>query len=207
VAKAVQLMKLRFAVITSVDRDDLKDGGSKAFAETILKVRELNPETKIEVLIPDFKGHSDQLQHIIDAEPDVLNHNTETVPSLYRRVRPQGRYHWTLKVLRESREAGLITKTGMMLGLGEKKDEVLQVMDDLVENGCQILTLGQYMQPTRLHFPIQRFITPEEFAEYKEEGLRRGFDAVESGPLVRSSYHADQTARAAHEAKNLKSKG
>lgn len=192
VAEAVQIMKLRHAVITSVNRDELKDGGSILFAETIRKVREMNPATRIEVLIPDFKGKEENLDRILDARPDILNHNTETVPSMYRRVRPQARYEWTLKVLRRAKEAGFITKTGIMLGLGETREELLKVMQDLADIKVDILTLGQYLQPSKEHLPVDRFLTPEEFRELHEIGMAMGFRNVESGPLVRSSYHAEQ---------------
>jgi lipoic acid synthetase len=192
VAESVRSMGLKHAVITSVDRDELPDCGAGHFAETIVRVRKVNPETTIEVLIPDFKGNLDHLQHVIDAGPDVLNHNTETVPSLYRRVRPQARYDWTLSVLRESKRQGMRTKTGIMLGLGETRNELLDTMQDLVTVGVDVLTLGQYMQPTRDHLPVERWVTPEEFDEYRIVGEQMGFDIVESGPLVRSSYHAER---------------
>lgn len=192
VADAVLSMNLKHAVITSVNRDELADGGSRIFADTILAVREANPDITIEVLIPDFKGKIAALQNIIDARPDVLNHNTETVPRLYRRVRPQAKYEWTLSVLKESKAQGLRTKTGIMLGLGEKREELLTVMQDLCDVGVDVFTLGQYLQPTKAHLPVERFVHPDEFAELREIGLRMGFDWVESGPLVRSSYHAER---------------
>ncbi|MBL7991762.1 MAG: lipoyl synthase [Candidatus Kapabacteria bacterium] len=192
VADAVLSMNLKHAVITSVNRDELADGGSRIFADTILAVREANPSITIEVLIPDFKGKIAALQNIIDARPDVLNHNTETVPRLYRRVRPQAKYEWTLSVLKESKAQGLRTKTGIMLGLGEKREELLTVMQDLCDVGVDVFTLGQYLQPTKAHLPVERFVHPDEFAELRDIGLRMGFDWVESGPLVRSSYHAER---------------
>lgn len=192
VAEAVLSMNLKHAVITSVNRDELADGGSRIFGDTILAVREANPSITIEVLIPDFKGKIAALQNIIDARPDVLNHNTETVPRLYRRVRPQAKYEWTLSVLKESKAQGLRTKTGIMLGLGEKREELLTVMQDLCDVGVDVFTLGQYLQPTKAHLPVERFVHPDEFAELREIGLRMGFDWVESGPLVRSSYHAER---------------
>lgn len=192
VAEAIQQMNLKHAVITSVNRDERADGGASIWAETINKVKELNPGLTIEVLIPDFKGKMENLQKVIDTRPDVLNHNTETVPSLYKKVRPQGKYHWTLSVLRECKSQGLRTKTGIMLGLGEEKTELLQVMQDLREVGVNVLTLGQYLQPTKNHLPVDRFVHPDEFNEYRETGLQMGFDIVESGPLVRSSYHAER---------------
>lgn len=192
VAEAVLSMNLKHAVITSVNRDELADGGSRIFADTILAVREVNPGITIEVLIPDFKGKTAALQNIIDARPDVMNHNTETVPRLYRRVRPQAKYEWTLGVLKESKSQGLRTKTGIMLGLGEQREELLTVMQDLCAVGVDVLTLGQYLQPTKAHLPVERFVHPDEFAELREIGLQMGFDWVEAGPLVRSSYHAER---------------
>jgi lipoic acid synthetase len=192
VAEAVLSMNLKHAVITSVNRDELADGGSRIFADTILAVREVNPGITIEVLIPDFKGKTAALQNIIDARPDVMNHNTETVPRLYRRVRPQAKYEWTLGALKESKAQGLRTKTGIMLGLGEKREELLTVMQDLCAVGVDVLTLGQYLQPTKAHLPVERFVHPDEFAELRELGLQMGFNWVESGPLVRSSYHAER---------------
>lgn len=192
VAEAIQQMNLVHAVITSVNRDELPDGGSTIWATTIRETKRLSPNTSVEVLVPDFKGKLENLHRIIEEKPDILNHNTETVPRLYRRVRPQGKYHWTLEVLKESKRLGMRTKTGIMLGLGETKEEVLEVMHDLVGVGCDILTLGQYLQPTKNHLPVDRFVHPDEFAEYKKIGLEIGFNYVESGPLVRSSYHAER---------------
>lgn len=192
VAEAVRQMGVRHAVITSVNRDELSDGGASLFAETIRCTRQLNPGVRVEVLIPDFKGNKDSLQKIIDAAPDILNHNTETVPSLYRKVRPQGRYEWTLDLLEEAKRQGATTKTGIMLGLGETREELLNVMKDLVARKVDILTLGQYLQPTKAHLPVERFVTPEEFDELRIIGLKMGFRYVESGPLVRSSYHAER---------------
>jgi lipoic acid synthetase len=192
VAEAVTQMGVKHAVITSVNRDELKDGGASVFAETIRQTRLANPGVRIEVLIPDFKGKHELLQQIIDAAPDILNHNTETVPTLYRTVRPQGKYHWTLSVLREAKRQGMTTKTGIMLGLGEEREELLATMRDLAEVGVDILTLGQYLQPTKSHLPVKRFVTPQEFDELRDLGLAMGFRYVESGPLVRSSYHAER---------------
>lgn len=192
VAFATKKMNLRHVVITSVNRDELPDGGAKVFADTIRAVRRDNPTTRIEVLIPDFKARIESLQQIIDAKPDIINHNTETVPSLYRTVRPQAKYRWSLGVLRLAKDAGFITKTGIMLGLGEEREELVRVMADLVEIKVDILTLGQYLQPTPNHLPVHRFVHPDEFAELREIGLSMGFRNVESGPLVRSSYHAEQ---------------
>jgi len=192
VAEAVASMNLKHCVITSVNRDEMKDGGSTIWAETILRTRELSPNTTIEVLIPDFKGNMENLQRVIDARPNILNHNTETVPRLYRHVRPQGKFHWTLDVLRESKRQGMRTKTGVMLGLGETPTEVLEVMKELRGVNVDILTLGQYLQPTKNHLPVDRFVHPDEFAHYRNVGLEMGFAVVESGPLVRSSYHAER---------------
>lgn len=192
VAEAVASMNLKHCVITSVNRDEMKDGGSTIWAETIRRTRELSPSTTIEVLIPDFKGNMENLQRIIDERPDILNHNTETVPRLYRHVRPQGKFHWTLEVLRESKRQGMRTKTGVMLGLGETPAEVLDVMKELRAVNVDILTLGQYLQPTKNHLPVDRFVHPDEFAHYRTVGLAMGFAVVESGPLVRSSYHAER---------------
>jgi lipoic acid synthetase len=192
VAEAVRLMGVKHAVITSVNRDELKDGGAAIFAETIRRTRLENPAVRVEVLIPDFKGNREALQMIIDAKPDILNHNTETVPSLYRKVRPQGRYQWTLDLLEEAKRQGMTTKTGIMLGLGEEREELLRTMQDLVDRKVDILTLGQYLQPTKGHLAVDRFVPPSEFDELREIGLRIGFRYVESGPLVRSSYHAER---------------
>lgn len=192
VAEAVRSMQLVHCVITSVNRDELPDGGARLWAETIRAVRLLNPTTTIEVLIPDFKGKLELVQIVLDAAPDIVGHNTETVPRLYRRVRPQGKYQWTLEVLRYAKEQGFRTKSGLMLGLGETKDEVLAVMKDLRGVSCDILTLGQYLQPTKNHLPVERFVHPDEFAAYRQHGLAMGFLHVESGPLVRSSYHAER---------------
>jgi lipoic acid synthetase len=192
VADAIESMGIRHAVITSVNRDELADGGAGVFAETIRQSRARVPGLRLEVLIPDFKGKLELLQLIIDAKPDILNHNTETVPSLYRTVRPQGRYDWTLSVLAEAKRQGMTTKTGIMLGLGEEREELLATMRDLVDRGVDVLTLGQYLQPTKSHLPVVRFVHPDEFDELRDRGLEMGFRFVESGPLVRSSYHAER---------------
>lgn len=192
VAEAVQLMRLKHCVITSVNRDELKDGGAAIWAKTIEEVRKLNPNTTIEVLIPDFKGKLEPLQMVLEQRPDILNHNTETIPRLYRRVRPQAKFEWSMNVIRQAKNAGLRTKSGIMLGLGESKDEILFVMDSLLENGCDIMTMGQYLQPTKQHLPVERYVTPQEFEELKQIGLQKGFKYVESAPLVRSSYHAER---------------
>lgn len=195
VAEAVEILKLKYAVITSVNRDELKDGGASVWAETIRCVRERNPETKIEVLIPDFCSNWDALQVVIDARPDVLNHNTETVPRLYLPVRPQGNFDRSLELLKISKEKGMVTKSGIMLGLGETKEEVIEVLKAWREVNVDLVTLGQYMQPTERHLPVARWVTPAEFDEYREIGMEMGFTNVFSGPLVRSSYHADEQAQ------------
>ena len=192
VADAVRQLNLKHAVITSVNRDELKDGGAHIFAETIRQIRKKSPGCRIEVLIPDFQGDYDSLKLVIDARPDILNHNVETIPRLYKEVRPQAKYDRSLWVLEESHRQGLVTKSGLMVGLGETPDEVLSVMRDLREINCDILTIGQYLQPTKAHLPVDRFVHPNEFQMYKEKGLQMGFRFVESGPLVRSSYHADE---------------
>ncbi len=192
VGEAVKKMGLKHAVVTSVNRDELPDGGAGIFAETIRQIRQQVPGCKVEVLIPDFRGDTCAVKMIIDAKPEILNHNTETVPRLYHPVRPQGRYEWTLNVLQFAKQNGMITKSGMMLGLGETTDEILEVMSDLRRAKVDILTLGQYLQPTKGHLSVDRFVHPDEFAMLKEEGMEMGFRHVESGPLVRSSYHADE---------------
>ncbi len=192
VGLAVANLNLKHAVITSVNRDELPDGGSGIFANTISHIRTQAPQCRIEVLIPDFKGNPEPLQKVLDACPDILNHNTETVPRLYRQVRPQGDYQWSLDVLRISKSNKMVTKTGLMLGLGESSQEVLEVMNELAQIKVDILTLGQYLQPSTAHLPVHRFVSPHEFAEYRTAGLGMGFRHVESGPLVRSSYHADE---------------
>lgn len=190
VGEAVAIMKLRHAVITSVNRDELFDGGAHIFANTIHEIRKRLPYCKVEVLIPDFMGSEDALNIVLDAQPDVLNHNVETVPRLYRTVRPQAHYHRSLEVLERSKAKGFVTKTGIMLGLGETSDEVIEVMGDLRAVNVDIFTIGQYLQPTKNHLPVERFVHPDEFAMLKRKGMEMGFRHVESGPLVRSSYHA-----------------
>ena len=192
VAEAIHLMSVKHAVLTSVDRDELKDGGSIIWANTIKAVRALNPETTLETLIPDFKGEWDNLQRIIDVAPEVVSHNMETVESMTRKVRIQAKYHRSLEVLRRLKDGGMRTKSGLMLGIGETQDEVLATMRNLADNGLDVLTLGQYLQPTPKHLPVIRFVHPDEFAFYREEGYKMGFDYVESGPLVRSSYHSER---------------
>jgi len=192
VAEAIHLMKVKHAVVTSVDRDELKDGGSIIWYNTINAIKSLNPNTTLETLIPDFRGFKDQIQRIIDAAPNVVSHNMETVERITKQVRIQAKYRRSLEVLETLKKGGMRTKTGIMLGLGETKEEVIQSMHDLVAVGTDVLTLGQYLQPTKKHLPVQRFVHPDEFAELREIGYSIGFDYVESGPLVRSSYHSDK---------------
>ncbi len=192
VAESVKLMNVKHCVLTSVDRDDLKDGGSIIWAETIRAVRAVSPGTTMETLIPDFAGIWPNLQRVIDERPEVISHNLETVRRLTKQVRVQAKYDRSLEALKIISASGVRTKSGVMLGLGETHDEVLETMNDLLNNGVQILTLGQYLQPTKNHMPIAEFITPEKFAEYKKTALEMGFKYVESGPLVRSSYHAEK---------------
>ncbi len=196
VAQAVQRMGLRHAVITSVNRDEIEDGGSRIFAETIRWTRRLSPDVTIEVLIPDFKGDESALATVLAAEPEILNHNTETIPRLYRTVRPQAIYERTLELLGRAKtiDPGTLTKSGVMVGLGETQPEILDVFADLADEGVDILTIGQYMRPTPAHLPVERYWTPEEFDDLKESALAMGFQHVESGPLVRSSYHAEEQA-------------
>ncbi len=192
VAEAIHLMKVKHAVITSVDRDELKDGGSTIWHNTIRAVKQLNPETTLETLIPDFKGIKDQIQQVIDAAPEVVSHNIETVERLTKRVRIQAKYWRSMEVLRTLKEGGMRVKSGIMLGLGETKEEVIQTLTDLRDNGVDVVTIGQYLQPTKKHLPVDRFVHPDEFAEYREIGYTLGLDYVESGPLVRSSYHSER---------------
>ena len=204
VADAIETMALRHAVITSVDRDDLADGGASIFADTIRETRARVPGCRIEVLIPDFQGVEASLRAVLDAGPDVLNHNIETVPRLYRMARSGGRYPRSLELLDRSRRhaPGIATKTGIMVGLGEETPEVVAVFDDLRRVGVSILTIGQYLRPTASHAPMARYYHPDEFAALKSEALARGFVHVESGPLVRSSYHAHEQAEAYEEARS-----
>ena len=192
VADAVKKLNLRHAVITSVARDDLKDGGSFIFAETIKKIREQQPGCTIEVLIPDFKGDLDALDLVLDAQPEILNHNLETVERLQGPLRIQAKYDRSLSVLKHAKSRGFITKSGIMVGVGESYDEVYQTLADLRKIDCNILTVGQYLPPTKQHYPMERFYHPDEFAEIKKRALVMGFTHVESGPMVRSSYHADE---------------
>lgn len=192
VAEAIKLMGVKHAVITSVNRDELKDRGAEIWYQTVALTKQVSPETTIETLIPDTKGNWDALYRMIDGGQEVVSHNMETVGRLYRLVRPQAKYERSLEQIKRTREAGKRTKTGIMLGLGETKEEVFKAMDDLAANGLMILTLGQYLQPTKMHLEVAEFIHPDIFAMYKEEGLKRGLKYVESGPLVRSSYHAER---------------
>jgi lipoic acid synthetase len=198
VANAIQTLDLTYVVITSVDRDDLADGGANHFARTIAEVRARLPQCRVEVLIPDFKGDEAALQTVLDAAPDVLNHNIETVPRLYRTARPGGRYERALQLLDRSRTYAprIPTKSGLMVGLGEEFDEVVATLRDLREAGCQIVTIGQYLRPTLANLPMTRYYTPAEFADLRQIGLDLGFGHVESGPLVRSSYHAHEQTQA-----------
>ena len=192
VAESIRLMRLNHAVITSVDRDDLEDLGASHWTKTLLKIKEINPETTIEALIPDFQGKKDLISQVISAGPDILSHNMETVRRISPMVRSVAKYDTSLSVIKLISESGITAKSGIMVGLGESKDEVLQTMDDLLEAGCKILTIGQYLQPTHKHYPVAEYITPEQFCEYKTIGEKKGFQTVESGPLVRSSYHAEK---------------
>jgi lipoic acid synthetase len=197
IAEAVRAMRLRHVVITSVNRDERADGGAPIFAMVIRRIRQLQPGCSIEVLIPDFKGSPDALKIVMDAQPEILNHNVETVPRLFKRVQPQDRYEWAMTVLANAKQMDplVLTKSGIMLGLGETHDEVLSVMRDLAARGVDILTIGQYLQPSKQHLPVERFWLPEEFEQLHNVGLEMGFKWVESGPLVRSSYRADEQVR------------
>ena len=192
VAAAIARLDLRHAVITSVNRDELPDGGADIFARTIQEVNRLCPSTSVEVLIPDFQGNWDALRTVLDAGPDILNHNIESVPRLYRLMRPQAKYERSLELLRRAAEAGALTKSGMMLGAGETREEIEQTVRDLADVDCAVLTLGQYLSPSADHVPVDRFVPPEEFDELRNFALGLGFRHVESGPLVRSSYHAEE---------------
>jgi lipoic acid synthetase len=192
VAKAIKLMGVKHAVITSVNRDELKDRGAEIWYQTVAETKKSSPETTIETLIPDVKGNWVALHRMIEGGQEVVSHNMETVGRLYRMVRPQAKYDRSLEQLKRIREAGMRTKSGIMLGVGETNEEVFKAMDDLVENGLMILTLGQYLQPTKMHLEVAEFIHPDTFDMYREEGLKRGLKYVESGPLVRSSYHAER---------------
>jgi len=192
VAEAIQLMQVKHAVITSVNRDELKDRGAEIWHQTIKSIKETSPQTTIETLIPDVKGNWEALERMISAGQEVVSHNMETVESLYRKVRPQAKYARSLEQIQRTKDFGKRTKSGIMVGLGEKDEEVFKIMDDLVAHGCDVLTIGQYLQPTKMHLEVDSFVHPDKFAEYKEVGLQKGFNFVESGPLVRSSYHAER---------------
>lgn len=192
VAEAIFLMQVKHAVITSVNRDELKDRGAEIWYRTVVNVKEKSPATTIETLIPDVKANWDALERMISGGQEVVSHNMETIEDLYRKVRPQAKYQRSLEQIKRTKDYGKRTKSGIMVGLGESKDQVFKIMDDLVEHGCDVLTIGQYLQPTKMHLEVADFIHPDLFAEYKEVGLSKGFDFVESGPLVRSSYHAER---------------
>lgn len=192
VAEAIDLMGVKHAVITSVNRDERKDRGAEVWYQTVVQVKERTPQVTIETLIPDVKATWWALERMISAGQEVVSHNMETVQSLYRKVRPQAKYDRSLEQIKRTKEFGKRTKSGIMVGLGETKDEVFQIMDDLLENGCDVLTIGQYLQPTKMHLEVAEFVHPDTFKLYEEEGMKRGFDFVESGPLVRSSYHAER---------------
>jgi lipoic acid synthetase len=192
VAEAAAKMDLQHAVITSVNRDEREDGGAPIFAEVIRLIREKQPGCTVEVLTPDFRGIESAIETVFDAQPDLFNHNVETVPRLYRRVRPQADYERSLRVLDMAKEDGLRTKSGIMVGLGEEREEVLEIMDDFVEIGLDVMTIGQYLQPSEMHLPVEDFVRPEVFDWYKEVGEAKGLDHVESSPLTRSSYHAEE---------------
>lgn len=192
VAEAIGLMKVKHAVITSVNRDELKDRGAEVWYQTVRAVKEASPETTIETLIPDVKATWWALERMISAGQEVVSHNMETVQSLYRKVRPQAKYERSLEQIRRTKEFGKRTKSGIMVGLGETAEEVYRIMDDLLEHGCDVLTIGQYLQPTKMHLEVVEYVHPDIFAQYKETGLQKGFQFVESGPLVRSSYHAER---------------
>ncbi len=195
VVDAIKQLDLRHAVITSVNRDELHDGGASIFKECVRLLREEKPDCTVEILIPDFKGEEKAFEIIMQYPPDILNHNLETVKRLYHAVRPQAKYERSMNLIKWFKSKGLKTKSGIMVGIGETKEEVLSLMKDLYSHGCDIMTIGQYLQPTKQHLPVDRFVTPEEFRMYIEEGLKIGLKIIESSPLVRSSYHADQHAR------------
>jgi len=195
-AESVRIMGVKHCVITSVDRDDLDDQGAGLWAQTIIEVKRVNPQTKVEVLIPDFRGEKPLIQKVIDAGPDVVSHNLETVERLTPVIRSASSYRRSLEVIRYIAQNLKIAKSGIMLGLGESHDEILQTMDDLLEAGCKVMTIGQYLAPTINHMPVKKYISPEEFTEYRDTGLKKGFSFVESSPLVRSSYHADKHVNA-----------
>ncbi len=194
-ANSIRLMKLKHCVVTSVDRDDLDDFGSSHWADCITKVKEINPQTSIEVLIPDFQGNRDCIQRVIDARPEIISHNLETVERLTPQIRSKAKYRLSLEVLKQIAESGIRAKSGIMLGLGETEEEVMQVMDDLLEVDCKIITIGQYLQPSRQNYPVVDYITPEKFEYYRLKALEKGFEFAESAPLVRSSYHAENQVK------------
>ena len=191
IAESIKLMNVKHSVITSVDRDDLEDGGAAFWAETIKKIKEVNPETTIETLIPDFDGVEEDIQKVIDVKPEVISHNLETTERLTPQIRSRAKYRRSLQVIKQIAESGLVAKSGIMLGLGETEEEILQVMDDLLAVGCKVMTIGQYLAPTLEHIPVKEYITPEKFEEYHKIGIEKGFEFVESSPLVRSSYRAE----------------
>ena len=192
VAEAIKLMQVKHAVITSVNRDELKDRGAEIWYQTVVLTKEYSPSTTIETLIPDVKSNWDALFRMVEGGQEVVSHNMETVKELYRKVRPQAKYERSLEQIKRTKELGKRTKTGIMVGLGETKDQMIEAMEDLANNGCDVLTIGQYLQPTKMHLAVEDFVHPDTFAEYKEIGMNMGFDFVESGPLVRSSYHAER---------------
>ena len=192
VAEAIKLMGVKHAVITSVNRDELKDRGAEIWYQTVVNVKEMAPEVTIETLIPDVKANWEALTRMVEGGQEVVSHNMETVETLYRKVRPQAKYHRSLEQIKLTKEMGKRTKSGIMVGLGETEEQVFKTMDDLVENGCDVLTIGQYLQPTKMHLAVEEFVHPDTFAKYKEVGLEKGFAFVESSPLVRSSYHAER---------------
>lgn len=192
VAEAIKLMQVKHAVLTSVNRDELKDRGAEIWYQTVVQVKQASPETTIETLIPDVRANWDALNRMIEGGQEVVSHNMETVRSLYKKVRPQAKYDRSLEQIQRTKDAGKRTKSGFMVGLGETKDEVLEIMHDLHQHGCDVVTIGQYLQPTKMHLEVDSYVHPDTFAYYKEEGLKMGIDFVESGPLVRSSYHAER---------------
>ena len=192
VARSVKLMKVKHCVLTSVDRDDLEDGGASIWAETIRKIKQVSPETTIEALIPDFDGRKELIMQVVDAGAEVVSHNLETVERLTPLIRSRAKYNVSLKVIRIISESKARSKSGIMLGLGEKRKEVLQTMDDLLAVGCEVMTIGQYMQPTRKHLDVKEYVSPDVFEDYRKTGLEKGFRFIESSPLVRSSYHAEK---------------
>ncbi|GDX52548.1 lipoyl synthase [Bacteroidota bacterium] len=192
VAEAIKLMKVKHAVLTSVNRDEMKDGGAAIWAATVNAVREISTGTTMETLIPDFKGSVESVEKIIEVAPEVVSHNMETIKRLYKQVRPQAKYERSLKVIKQLKDGGMRTKSGVMVGFGEHKEEILQVMNDLLEHGCDVMTIGQYLQPTKNHLEVKEWVHPDVFKYYHDEGMKKGFQIVESGPLVRSSYHAEK---------------